>query len=110
GWNACSSCHGDKDRMRRFLIVPGFTSGRIHVIDVADPRKAKMHKVIEASEIVAKTNLSAPHTVHCLPNGQIMISMLGDGEGNSPGGFLLLDEKFNVAGRWGEQESGLVFN
>src|SRR5262245_35582038 len=33
GWNACSSCHGDKDRMRRFLIVPGFTSGRIHVID-----------------------------------------------------------------------------
>ena len=29
-----------------------------------------------------------------------MISMLGDGQGNAPGGFLLLDEKFDVAGRW----------
>jgi selenium-binding protein 1 len=29
-----------------------------------------------------------------------MISMLGDAEGNAPGGFLLLDDKFNVAGRW----------
>ena len=29
-----------------------------------------------------------------------MLSMLGDKNGNGPGGFLLLDDKFDVAGRW----------
>ena len=29
-----------------------------------------------------------------------MISMLGDETGTRPGGFLLLDEDFNIAGRW----------
>src|ERR671933_2503760 len=91
GWNACSSCHGDAHKARRYLIVPGFGSSRIHIIDVADERAPKLHKVIEPEEVKAKTNLSAPHTVHCLPDGQIMISMLGDRHGNGPGGFLLLD-------------------
>ena len=95
GWNACSSCHGDPDKSRRFLIVPGLRSGRIHVVDAADPRAPKMHKVIEPDEIAAKTKLTAPHTVHCLADGQIMISMLGDDKGNAPGGFLLLDDKFD---------------
>jgi selenium-binding protein 1 len=40
-----------------------------------------------------------------------MISMLGDGEGNGPGGFLLLDENFDIAGRWeGEQNAAMKFN
>ena len=100
GWNACSSCHGDAKHMRRFLVVPGLKSTRIHIIDVADPRQPKMHKVIGPQEIISKTNLTGPHTVHCLPTGEIMISMLGDAKGDLPGGFLLLDDKFNVAGRW----------
>ena len=83
GWNACSSCHGDAKHMRRFLIVPGLKSTRIHVIDVADPRHPKMHKVIGPEEIISKTNLIGPHTVHCLPTGEIMISMLGDAKGNA---------------------------
>lgn len=98
GWNACASCHGV--RARRFLIVPGLGSGRIHVIDTADPRQPKLHKVIEPESIAAKTKLSTPHTVHCLADGSIMISMLGDEKGDGPGGFLLLDESFEVAGRW----------
>src|SRR5262249_46133117 len=68
------------------------------------------HKVIEPADIARTVNLSAPHTVHCLPNGQIMISMLGDADGNAPGGFLLLDEKFNIAGRWEPIDSGMQFN
>ncbi len=36
GWNACSSCHADPDKSRRYLIVPGIRSGRIHVIDAAE--------------------------------------------------------------------------
>ncbi|MGD9723155.1 MAG: selenium-binding family protein [Pirellulales bacterium] len=110
GWNACASCHADAQRARRYLIVPGIRSGRIHVIDAADPRALKMHKVIEPKEIISKTNLSAPHTVHCLPDGHVMISMLGDGKGDKPGGFLLLDEKFGVVGRWEPPDSGLEFN
>jgi methanethiol oxidase len=110
GWNACSSCHGDAKHMRRFLILPGLKSTRIHVIDAADPRRPKMHKVIGPEEIISKTNLTGPHTVHCLPTGEIMISMLGDGKGNLPGGFLLLDDKFNVAGRWEPEKSGMSFN
>jgi selenium-binding protein 1 len=110
GWNACSSCHDDESKSRRFLIVPGTGSSRIHVLDTADERAPKLHKVLEPEEIKAKTNLSAPHTVHCLADGQIMVSMLGDAEGNSPGGFLLLDEDFNIAGRWEHNAEAMRFN
>jgi selenium-binding protein 1 len=110
GWNACSSCHNDTGKSRRFLIVGGLRSGRIHIIDTADEHAPKLHKVIEPEEIVAKTNLSAPHTVHCLANGQMMISMLGDADKNGPGGFLLLDEDFHIAGRWERSAAGQVYN
>ena len=34
GWNRCSSaCHGPD---RTHLIVPGFRSSRIHIVNVAD--------------------------------------------------------------------------
>ena len=35
GWNACASCHGEA--ARRYLIVPGLVSSRIHIIDTIDP-------------------------------------------------------------------------
>src|SRR5439155_897306 len=53
---------------------------------------------------------SSPHTVHCLPDGQIMISMLGDAAGNGPGGFLLLDPDFEVVGRWEKSAEGMRYN
>ena len=110
GWNACSSCYDDESKSRRFLIVPGQRSSRIHIIDTSDAHAPKMHKVIEPEDIKAKTNLTAPHTVHCLANGNIMISMLGDSDGNGPGGFLLLDENFDVAGRWENKADAMKFN
>jgi selenium-binding protein 1 len=108
GWNACGSCHGK--HARRYLIVPGLTSSRIHILDTVDPRAPKLHKVIEPAEIVAKTKLTAPHTVHCLPDGRVMISMLGNERGEGPGGFLLLDEDFNVAGKWEVSSEGMKYN
>jgi selenium-binding protein 1 len=110
GWNACSSCHGDATKSRRYAVVPGVLSSRIHVIDTSDKRTPRLHKVIEPEEIKRETNLSAPHTVHCLADGTIMISMLGDALGNAPGGFLLLDEKFNITGRWEKTTRGMHFN
>ena len=55
--------------------------------------------MIEGAEIKPKTNLSAPHTVHCL-GSDIIISMLGDAQGEAPGGFLHLNEDFEIVGRW----------
>jgi selenium-binding protein 1 len=110
GWNACSSCHGDATKQRRYLLVPGVRSSRIHVVDtMTDPRAPRMHKVIEGDEIKEKTNLSAPHTVHCL-GSEIIISMLGDAAGEGPGGFLHLNENFEIVGRWENDVSGMNYN
>ena len=100
GWNRCSSaCHGPD---RSHLIVPGFRSSRVYVVDVADdPRRPRIEKVIEAEELVAKTGYTRPHTVHCMPGDNVVISMLGDADGNGAGGFAVLDAKtFEVKGRW----------
>jgi selenium-binding protein 1 len=110
GWNACSSCHGEPGRGRRHLVVPGLGSGRIHMIDTEDPQAPKMHHIVEPEEIATKTNLSTPHTVHCLADGTIMISMLGDADGNGPGGFLSLDDKFEIIGPWTTDLGAMKFN
>ncbi|WNZ26995.1 selenium-binding protein [Leptolyngbya sp. NK1-12] len=110
GWNACSSCHNDASKSRRFLIIPGIRSSRIYIVDTNNPKAPTLHKIIEPEEIRSKTKLTAPHTVHCLADGQIMISMLGDEDGNAPGGFLLLDDKFDIIGRWEHQAEAMKFN
>jgi selenium-binding protein 1 len=100
GWNRCSSaCHGPD---RSHLIVPGFRSSRIHVVNVADdPRRPRIERVIEPREIVEKTGYTRPHTVHCMPGDNIVISMLGDAEGNGACGFAVLDARtFELKGRW----------
>ena len=100
GWNRCSSaCHGPD---RSHLIVPGFRSSRIHIVNVADdPRAPRIEKVIEPEEVVRKTGYTRPHTTHCMPGGHVVVSMLGDAEGNGAGGFALLDaESFELKGRW----------
>lgn len=107
GWNACGSCEGA--RARRFLVLPGLFSSRIHVVDTLNPREPKLHKVIEPDE-VKKSKLSAPHTVHCLADGTMMISMLGDDKGDGPGGFLLLNDKFEPAGKWEANTKGMHYN
>jgi selenium-binding protein 1 len=69
GWNACSSsCHiGGLER--RHLVIPGQRSSRIHIVDTKDRREPEMTKVIEP-EKVYEYDLSAPHTVHCIPDGE----------------------------------------
>jgi selenium-binding protein 1 len=108
GWNACSSCHGQRDR--RYLIIPGLVSSRIHIVDTSDPRAPRLHKVIEPEEVMSKTKLSAPHTVHCLADGRIMLSMLGNERGEAPGGFLLLDDQFEITGHWPASLRGMNYN
>src|SRR3954469_23736601 len=107
GWNACSSAlcpwapHPHVER--RYLLVPGLRSSRIHVIDVKqDPHSPKLIKVIEAEEIARKAGYSRPHTVHCGPDG-VYVSALGAPDGGGPGGVFLLDhDDFSVKGAWEE--------
>ncbi len=100
GWNRCSSaCHGPD---RSHLIVPGFRSSRIYVLDVAeDPRRPRIEHVVEAEELTEKTGYTRPHTVHCMPGDNVVVSMLGDRDGAGAGGFAVLDARdFEVKGRW----------
>jgi selenium-binding protein 1 len=105
GWNACSSCCHDASKERRFLVVVGLKSSRIYFIDSSQPLDLKIHATIEPDELKNKANLTAPHTVHCLASGKIMISCLGDANGDAPGGFALISDKFEVLGRWGDSET-----
>jgi methanethiol oxidase len=105
GWNACSSAlcpwapHPHVER--RYFLVPGIRSSRIHVVDVGDdPRAPSLAKVIEPDELAAKTGYSRPHTFHCGPDG-LYASALGNPDGDGPGGVFLLDhEDFSVKGPW----------
>ncbi|MFL5313237.1 MAG: selenium-binding family protein [Myxococcales bacterium] len=105
GWNACSSAlcpyapHPHVER--RYLLVPGLRSSRLHVIDTKpDPRQPRIVKVIEPREVAERAGYSRLHTVHCAPDG-IYVGALGSPQGDGPGGILVLDhDNFEVLGRW----------
>jgi selenium-binding protein 1 len=105
GWNACSSAlcpySAHPHVERRYLVVPGLRSSRIHIVDTKpDPRQPKIVKVIEPKEVVDRTGYSRPHTLHCGPDG-IYISALGSPSGDGPGGIFALDHyTFEPLGRW----------
>ena len=109
GWNACSSaCHSQLSRDT--LVVPGFRSSRIHLLDVSDPRSPRVRDVIEPAQIIEKTGLSSPHTVHCMPGDIITVSMLGDRDGNLPGGLAVIDARdFSVVGQWAQDRGDQQF-
>ncbi|XP_050785802.1 methanethiol oxidase-like isoform X6 [Gopherus flavomarginatus] len=102
GWNTCSSSFGDVTKKRNRLLLPSLISSRIYVVDVGtDMRAPRIHKMIEPVDVFWKCGLANPHTTHCLGNGEIMISSMGDPYGNGKGGFILLDgETFEVKGNW----------
>jgi len=109
GWNACSSCHDDASKSRRFLIAPGVRTSNLNIFDTGDPKAPVLHKTVSGEDIKAMTDLSAPHTVHCLGK-DIIVSMLGNAKGEAPGGFLHLDENFEIVGRWENDIGGMNFN
>src|ERR1700736_6774312 len=105
GWSACSAAlcpyapHPHLER--RYLVVPGLRSSRIHIIDTKpDPQKLEIVKTIEPEELFARTGYSRPHTVHCGPERNLVIILCAP-DGGGPGGIFILDPlDFNVLGRW----------
>jgi selenium-binding protein 1 len=110
GWNACSSClcpfASHPHMERRYLVVPGLRSSRIHILDTkADPASPRLVKVIEPDEVAKKTGYSRPHTTHCGPDG-IYMNAIGSADGGGPGGIFVIDpDTFEIQGRW-EQDRG----
>ncbi len=105
GWNACSASlcpyapHPHIER--RYLVVPGINSSRIHIIDTKpDPKKPQIVKVIEPETLAARTGYASPHTIHCGPEG-IYSSALGATNGDGPGGIFVIDhDSFDILGKW----------
>src|ERR1043166_80443 len=67
GWNACSSAlcpyapHPHVER--RYLVVPGIRSSRIHIIDTKpDARNPKVIRTITAEEVAKHPGYSRPNT------------------------------------------------
>jgi selenium-binding protein 1 len=76
GWNACSSAlcpyapHPHVER--RYLIVPGLRSSRIHILDTKpDPRAPEIVKVIEPNDVHRRSGYSRPHTLHLRTGGHL---------------------------------------
>jgi selenium-binding protein 1 len=106
GWNACSAALCPSSPRphveRRYLLVPGLRSSRMHVVDVKpDPRAPKIVKTIEAEQFKSRAGYSRPHTIHCGPDA-IYVSALGGANGNEDGGgIMLLDcDSFDPLGAW----------
>ncbi|MBF8185853.1 selenium-binding protein [Nonomuraea sp. K274] len=105
GWNACSSAlcpsapHPHVER--RYLVVPGLRSSRIHIYDTKDRISPELVKVIEPETLARRAGYSRPHTVHCGPDG-LYVSALGGADGrDGPGGIAVLDHTtFEVTGQW----------
>jgi methanethiol oxidase len=70
------------------------------IFDVgSDPKCPTLHKIIEG-DVLRRHNVSAPHTAHCLANGNIMVSTMGDAKGEAVGDFVLFDRNFECIGTW----------
>jgi selenium-binding protein 1 len=112
GWNACSAAlcpSAPRPHVeRRYLIVPGLRSSRIHILDTKpDPLNPQIARVIEPEELARRTGYSRPHTTHCGPDA-IYMSALGGADGpDETGGVLLLDcESFDPLGAWEVERDG----
>jgi len=74
-------------------------------IDVASkPREPRLAAEVSPAEIAEKTGLAWPHTSHCLGNGEIMVSFMGDAAtGEARGGFALFDQDLAFKGSWSKE-------
>ena len=97
---------------RDTLIVPWFLllAASTGLAIASTRRSPRIKEVIEGEEDLREARPpQPPHTVHCMPGDIVTISMLGDADGNSPGGFATLDARdFSIAGRWEPEALGEI--
>jgi selenium-binding protein 1 len=72
---------------RTHLMVPGLFSGRIYVVDVADPKQPVVKSMHE--DLVRKSGYTTPHTIIGLENGNNLVTMIGAASpSTAPGGLV----------------------
>jgi len=71
------------------------SSGNIYVLSTDELRAPKLVRKLDGSEIREKFGLTYPHTSHCLADGNVMISYMGDGNEDGKGEYLLLNSEKN---------------
>ncbi|XP_015595578.1 methanethiol oxidase [Cephus cinctus] len=108
GWNICSSCH-DLPRKRDTLVLPSLMSDRLYLVDVSKELEPSIKKVIEPDEM-HEWGLSTPHTSHCSPTGEILISTMGTPDGDGLGEYFSINsETLQVKGRWSKGDKQARF-
>ncbi|KAK0072560.1 hypothetical protein PV325_011170 [Microctonus aethiopoides] len=108
GWNICSSCH-DSERKRNTIVLPCLMSDRIYFIDTTNVTAPTIRKILEPEEMY-KYGLATPHTAHCSPTGEIIISTMGKPNGDGHGDFICIDsDTLEVKGTWTLSEKKAKF-
>jgi selenium-binding protein 1 len=81
-------------QLYHILVFSCFENKSLHWFMVVN------QQVVEPEEMV-KAGVTTPHTAHCLPSGNVMISCMGDANGNGLGEFVLINAKTGkVTGLW----------
>ncbi|XP_015111894.1 methanethiol oxidase isoform X1 [Diachasma alloeum] len=108
GWNVCGSCP-DIKKKRNVMVLPALMSDRIYFVDTKEERKPVIKKVL-GPEALHHQGLAAPHTAHCSPTGEIIISTMGRPNGDGVGDFFRVDsETLLVNGTWTKGEKKAQF-
>ncbi|XP_011496759.1 PREDICTED: selenium-binding protein 1-A isoform X2 [Ceratosolen solmsi marchali] len=77
-------------------------------VDV-DPASSTYCQILEPEEM-HKHGVATPHTAHCSPTGEIMISTLGNPSGDAVGDFLCIDSNtLEITGTWVKSEQKAKF-
>ena len=72
----------------------------------SNPREPRLAAEVPPEEIAEKTGLAWPHTSHCLGDGTIMVSFMGEAKtGNARGGFAIFDEEMRFKCSWEKEAS-----
>jgi selenium-binding protein 1 len=77
---------------RRYLVVPGMRSSRIHILDTSPTRGSRARQGDRSRRSAAKDRLQPAAHRALRPDG-IYINALGDADGNGPGGIFVLDPR-----------------
>lgn len=78
--------------------------------DVAFLAKIILFREVLEPEEMHKYGISTPHTSHCLPTGEIMISTMGNLNGDGLGEFFCIDtETLRSKGTWTKSHEKAAF-
>mgnify|MGYP001234620907 CR=1 FL=1 len=56
GWNACSSCHCDSTKERKYLILPGVRTSNFYIIDTkTDPKAPSLPSPAETPRAIVRS-------------------------------------------------------